>query len=61
VAVYKYSGSWSEERYQEKLALFRAALEKSSVTVVGEPMLARFNSPFMIWFLRRNEIWFNLE
>lgn len=60
VAVYKYSGSWSEERYQEKLALFRAALEKSAVTVVGEPMLARFNSPFMIWFLRRNEIWFNL-
>lgn len=60
VAVYQYSGSWSEERYQEKLALFRAALDKSSVTVVGEPILARFNSPFMIWFLRRNEIWFNL-
>jgi hypothetical protein len=60
VAVYKYSGSWSESRYQEKLALFRAALKKSSVAVMGEPSLARFNSPFMIWFLRRNEIWFEL-
>jgi hypothetical protein len=60
VAVYKYSGSWSESRYQEKLALFRAALKKSSVAVMGEPALARFNSPFMIWFLRRNEIWFEL-
>jgi hypothetical protein len=29
VAVYKYSGSWSEERYQDKLALFRAALERA--------------------------------
>ena len=60
VAVYKYSGIWSESRYQEKLALFRAALKKSSVAVMGEPALARFNSPFMIWFLRRNEIWFEL-
>lgn len=60
VAVYKYSGGWSEARYQDKLALFRAALQKSSVAVVGEPMLARYNSPFMIWFLRRNEIWFEL-
>lgn len=60
VAVYRYSGSWSESRYQEKLALFRAALKKISIAVNGEPMLARFNSPFMIWFLRRNEIWFEL-
>ena len=60
VAVYKYSGGWSETRYQDKLALFRTALEKSSVAVAGEPMLARYNSPFMIWFLRRNEIWFEL-
>ncbi len=60
VAVYKYSGSWSESRYQDKLTLFRAALKKSSVAVIGEPTLARFNSPFMIWFLRRNEIWFEL-
>ena len=61
VAVYKYSGSWSESRYQGKLALFRAALTKRSVAVVGEPVLARFNSPFMIWFLRRNEIWLDLD
>ncbi len=60
VAVYKYSGGWSEARYQDKLELFRAALKKSSVAVIGEPMLARYNSPFMIWFLRRNEIWFEI-
>jgi hypothetical protein len=60
VAVYKYSGSWSEARYQEKLALFRVALKKNSIVVVGEPVFARYNSPIMIWFLRRNEIWLEL-
>lgn len=57
VAVYSYSGSWSEERYNTKLAEFVAALEKDKVATVGEPIFARFNSPFRIWFLRRNEIW----
>ena len=26
----------------------------------GEPVLARYNPPFMPWFLRRNEIWLHL-
>jgi hypothetical protein len=60
VAVFSYSGSWSEERYQKKLAVFLEALKKNSVKTVGEPVLARFNSPFQLWFLRRNEIWFEI-
>jgi effector-binding domain-containing protein len=57
VAVFSYSGSWSESRYQEKLSEFRLALQKNNVHTTGEPILARFNSPFRLWFLRRNEIW----
>jgi effector-binding domain-containing protein len=57
VAVYEYSGSWSESRYQEKLTDFRRELEKAGVKTTGEPVFARFNSPFRLWFLRRNEIW----
>jgi hypothetical protein len=60
VAVYSYSGSWSEERFDQKLADFRAALNKDGLQTVGEPIFARFNSPFQIWFLRRNEIWLEL-
>ncbi len=60
VAVYRYSGRWSESLYQSKLAQFREALKKNSLPADGEPVFARFNSPFMIWFLRRNEIWINL-
>lgn len=61
VAVFSYSGSWSESRYQEKLDEFKEALKTDSVQMVGEPTLARFNSPFKIWFLRRNEIWIEIE
>lgn len=57
VAVYSYSGSWSESRYNEKLAEFKKALARESITTVGEPTFARFNSPWALWFLRRNEIW----
>jgi hypothetical protein len=57
VAVYTYSGFWSESRYLEKLEEFQKALKKNAVQTKGVPEFARYNSPFQIWFLRRNEIW----
>ena len=57
VAVYSYTGSWSESRYKRMLADFLAELKKDGITTIGDPVFARFNSPFQIWFLRRNEIW----
>lgn len=61
VAVYRYSGGWSESRYNEKLASFRKALENDGLETTGGPVLARFNSPFQLWFLRRNEIWLEVK
>jgi hypothetical protein len=61
IAVYTYSGSWSEKRYQDKLAIFREQLKKDEVATLGEPVLARYNSPFQLWFLRRNEIWLEVN
>lgn len=60
LAVYGYSGSWSEERFQAKLAKFRELLAKEKIAAKGEPVFARFNSPFQLWFLRRNEIWYEV-
>jgi hypothetical protein len=60
IAVHQYSGGWSEAKYQKELAKFLAVLAKDKVETVGEPTLSRFNSPFSLWFLRRNEIWFDL-
>jgi hypothetical protein len=61
VAVFSYSGSWSQTRYQTKLDEFLLELKKNSISTLGEPILARFNSPFQIWFLRRNEIWIEVS
>ncbi len=61
VAVYTYSGSWSQTRYLEKLADFKAKLDNSGIETFGEPVLARYNSPFRLWFLRRNEIWLEIK
>ena len=61
IAVLGYSGSWSEARYQAKAAALLAALKTDGLRAVGAPVLARFDSPFQLWFLRRNEVWVELD
>jgi hypothetical protein len=60
MAVIRYSGFWSSSNYQQHLAKLRASMRDAGLTGVGEPVYARYNSPFTPWFLRRNEIWLNL-
>lgn len=57
VAVLTYSGSWSEDRYQAKLKTLLATLQQDGLRHTGPPVFARFNSPFQLPFLRRNELW----
>ncbi len=61
VAVHRYSGTWSEERYRERLARLRDAVARDGLEAAGEPVWSRFDSPFRLWFLRRNEIWLPVE
>jgi SOUL heme-binding protein len=61
IAVLGYSGSWSEARYQAKAAALLATLKKDGIRTLGAPVLARFDSPFQLWFLRRNEVWVELD
>jgi hypothetical protein len=56
VAAHTYSGTWSASRYEEHLATLRAALDAAGLAAVGEPTWARYDPPFMPWFLRTNEI-----
>jgi len=56
IAAVTYSGFWSEERYLSNKDDLEAWIEKENFEVVGEPVWARYNPPFMPWFLRRNEI-----
>jgi hypothetical protein len=56
VAAHGYSGTWSASRYEEHLATLRAALDAAGLVAVGEPIWARYDPPYMPWFLRTNEI-----
>jgi hypothetical protein len=56
VAAWRYSGRWTEERYRAQERSLREAIARRGLAVVGEPVLARYNPPFMPWFLRRNEV-----
>lgn len=60
VAVIRFSGSWSQSTYEEQLQKLRSALLAAGMATAGEPVLSRYNSPFSLPFLRRNEIWLNL-
>lgn len=56
MAVRRYSGRWTESRYAENLETLMAALSDAGIKPVGQPVLARYNSPFSLPFLRRNEV-----
>jgi hypothetical protein len=56
MAAITYSGTWSKKRYEEKKALLDAFIQKQNWRPLGEPVFARYNSPFTLWFLRRNEV-----
>lgn len=61
VAVIRYSGTSSQDLYDENLKKLKDALEQDGIKWRGEPMWARYNPPWTPWFLRRNEIWLEVD
>ncbi len=63
VAVWRYSGRWTESNFREHEALLRAALKQRGIAVAPtvEARIARYDAPFMPWFLRRNEVHITME
>jgi hypothetical protein len=56
VVAIRYSGRWSDANYQQALAELLAFARARNLALAGEPVYARYDPPFMPWFLRRNEI-----
>ena len=56
MAAVRYSGSWSEGGYLRHKSELESWMRAKSLAVGGDPSWARYNSPFTLWFLRRNEI-----
>jgi hypothetical protein len=61
MAALKYSGTWSKSRYAEKQEQLTEWIERRGLKQVGEPVFARYNPPFLPWFLRRNEVLIPVE
>ena len=56
VAVLRFSGRWSDANIRRHERRLVDELDALDVKMTGSPELARYNSPFTPWFLRRNEI-----
>jgi hypothetical protein len=56
MAAFKYSGTWSRERYEKREKQLKELIRQKGLTIVDEPIFARYNPPFMPWFFRRNEV-----
>jgi len=56
LAAISYSGTWSESRYEEHKALLDKMVSERKLRTAGEYIYARYNPPFTLWFMRRNEV-----
>ena len=61
LAVLSYSGTWSQTGYEAHLKTLQDALIQAGKSWHGEPTWARYDPPWTLWFLRRNEIWLELD
>ena len=56
IASVEYSGFWSEKKYRDYLGLLNKWISERQLKVIGKPIWARYDAPYVPWFLRRNEI-----
>ena len=61
VGVIRYSGLWSAANDKKHLLKLEAALRSADLRWTGNPVYSRYNAPFTPWFMRRNEIWLQLQ
>ena len=61
MAAVRYTGTWSEDGYEENRALLEEYIQKRGLTKAGDPVWARYDPPFMPWFLHRNEVLIPVE
>jgi len=60
VAVFRYSGFWSDSNSNDHLVRLQAALSAAKRIATGPLVYARYDPPITPWFMRRNEIWLHL-
>lgn len=61
LGVKQYSGIWSENRFECKAKELIEALKSENYFIKSNPIFARYDPPWKPWFLRRNEVWIEVE
>ena len=61
MAAHRYSGTWSQSHYRTEEAILLDAVRSAGLKTIGAPMFARYNPPFLPWFLRRNEVMIEVD
>ncbi|MEO6950553.1 MAG: heme-binding protein [Polyangia bacterium] len=61
VAVVKFSGRWTDESFARHAELLRSWLAKLGISPSGHIEVNRYNPPWTLWFMRRNELWLTLD
>jgi hypothetical protein len=61
MAALRYSGTWSQRRYEDKRACLEVLIRDKGMRISGEAIFARYDPPFQLFFLRRNEVLIPVE
>ena len=61
MAVLRYAGRWTERNFVAHRDELLQALAAAGIRPLGEPQLARYNAPYTLPFLRRNEVSVNVD
>jgi effector-binding domain-containing protein len=61
IAAVRYSGSWSRTKYEANKILLEEYIRDKGLRITGQDIFARYDPPFQIPFLRRNEVLFEVE
>ncbi|MBY6189558.1 heme-binding protein [Microbulbifer agarilyticus] len=61
MAVRRYRGGWSQERYRAEERSLLEALRAAGLTTKGTPIFNRYNSPFSLPLMRVNEVAIEVE
>ena len=61
MAVVRYSGRWTERNYEKHKARLLESIESAAVESIGVVESAAYDAPYVLPFLRRNEVMIEVE
>ena len=61
LAAFRYSGTWSKKKYEAQKKRLEEFIRNKGLRITGEAIFARYDPPFQIPFLRRNEVLIPVE